>query len=151
MHQTNENLKSALTGESQANMRYIMFSEVAKREGYGELASHFRRTTEEETKHARALFEMLYPQISAKDALKMALEIETLETRRYSEYAVTAEEGRFLMHLNSRGYLMKPRNISKSALQPRKNIQKPPRKALSYCFQEYEQTRTLRKLQSRLE
>jgi rubrerythrin len=73
-------------------MRYIMFSEVAKREGYCELASHFRRTAEEETKHARALFEMLYPQISAKDALKMALEIETLETRIYSEYTVTAEK-----------------------------------------------------------
>jgi rubrerythrin len=92
MSQTNENLRSELTNESQANMRYIMFSEVAKREGYCELASRFRRTAEEETKHARALFEMLYPQIFAKDALKMALEIETLETRIYSEYTVTGEK-----------------------------------------------------------
>lgn len=91
MSVTERNLKGAFAGESQANRRYIFFGEVAQREGYHDIASLFRRTAEEETEHARAIFNMLHPQITTKDALKMALEGETLETKMYPEYAQTAE------------------------------------------------------------
>jgi rubrerythrin len=92
MNDTQNNLRSAFAGESQANRRYVFFAEVAQREGYHNITSLFRRTADEETEHARALFNMLYPQITTKDALKMALEGETLETKMYPEYAAIAEK-----------------------------------------------------------
>ena len=92
VRETEENLKTALASEAQANTRYVLFAEVAKREGYHDIASHFRRVAEEETKHARALFEMLYPQISTKDVLKMALEVEARENTLYSQFAAIADK-----------------------------------------------------------
>jgi len=39
---TNENLKEAFAGESQANRRYLAYAKKAKSEGYPEIAKLFR-------------------------------------------------------------------------------------------------------------
>ena len=49
---TEQNLKDAFAGESQANRRYLYFAKIADVEGYPEIASNFRETAEGETGHA---------------------------------------------------------------------------------------------------
>ena len=49
---TEENLKDAFAGESQANRRYLYFAQKADIEGYNDVASVFRSTAEGETGHA---------------------------------------------------------------------------------------------------
>jgi rubrerythrin len=43
---TEENLKDAFAGESQANRRYLYFAQKADIEGYNDVASVFRSTAE---------------------------------------------------------------------------------------------------------
>ena len=49
---TEENLKAAFAGESQANRRYLYFAQKADIEGYNDVATVFRSTAEGETGHA---------------------------------------------------------------------------------------------------
>ena len=49
---TENNLKDAFAGESQANRRYLYFAKMADVEGYPEIAGNFRETAEGETGHA---------------------------------------------------------------------------------------------------
>ena len=46
---TEENLKAAFAGESQANRRYLYFAQKADIEGYNDVATVFRSTAEGET------------------------------------------------------------------------------------------------------
>ncbi len=56
---TEQNLKDAFAGESQANRRYLYFAKVADVEGYPEVASNFRETAEGETGHAHGHLDFL--------------------------------------------------------------------------------------------
>jgi rubrerythrin len=56
---TQENLKYAFAGESQANRRYLYFAKVADVEGLPEVASNFRETAEGETGHAHGHLDFL--------------------------------------------------------------------------------------------
>ena len=56
---TEENLKAAFAGESQANRRYLYFAQKADVEGYNDVASVFRSTAEGETGHAHGHLEYL--------------------------------------------------------------------------------------------
>jgi rubrerythrin len=56
---TEENLKAAFAGESQANRRYLYFAKAADIEGYPEVAGLFRDTAEGETGHAHGHLEYL--------------------------------------------------------------------------------------------
>ncbi len=49
---TEENLKAAFAGESQANRRYLYFAQKADVEVYNEISAVFRSTAEGETGHA---------------------------------------------------------------------------------------------------
>ncbi len=49
---TEENLKAAFAGESQANRRYLYFAQKADVEGYNDISAVFRSTAEGETGHA---------------------------------------------------------------------------------------------------
>ncbi len=49
---TEQNLKDAFAGESQANRRYLFFAQKADVEGYNDVAAVFRSTAEGETGHA---------------------------------------------------------------------------------------------------
>ena len=57
--QTEQNLKDALAGESQANRRYLYFAAKADVEGYNDVAAVFRSTAEGETGHAHGHLEYL--------------------------------------------------------------------------------------------
>ena len=56
---TEENLKDAFAGESQANRRYLYFAAKADVEGYNDVAAVFRSTAEGETGHAHGHLEYL--------------------------------------------------------------------------------------------
>jgi len=56
---TEENLKAAFAGESQANRRYLYFAQEADVEGQNDVAVAFRSTAEGETGHAHGHLEYL--------------------------------------------------------------------------------------------
>ncbi|MCU0238018.1 MAG: rubrerythrin family protein [Pyrinomonadaceae bacterium] len=56
---TQQNLKDAFAGESQANRRYLYFAKIADVEGYPEVAGNFRDTAEGETGHAHGHMDYL--------------------------------------------------------------------------------------------
>ena len=56
---TEQNLKDAFAGESQANRRYLYFANKADVEGQNDLAALFRSTAEGETGHAHGHLEFL--------------------------------------------------------------------------------------------
>ena len=56
---TNENLKEAFAGESQANRMYLAFAKKAEEDGYPGIAKLFRATAEAETIHAHTHFRVM--------------------------------------------------------------------------------------------
>ena len=58
---TEQNLKDAFAGESQANRRYLYFANKADVEGYNDVATVFRSTAEGETGHAHGHLDYLAP------------------------------------------------------------------------------------------
>ena len=56
---TEQNLKDAFAGESQANRRYLYFAKVADIEGYPEVAGLFKDTADGETGHAHGHLDFL--------------------------------------------------------------------------------------------
>ncbi len=56
---TEENLKAAFAGESQANRRYLYFANKADIEGQNDVAALFRSTAEGETGHAHGHLDYL--------------------------------------------------------------------------------------------
>jgi rubrerythrin len=52
MAKTDENLKAAFAGESQANRRYLAFAKKAEEEGFMQVAKLFKAAAEAETVHA---------------------------------------------------------------------------------------------------
>ena len=59
MQKTIENLAKAFIGESQARNRYTLYSKVAKKEGYEQLAEIFLNTAENEREHAKWAMRMI--------------------------------------------------------------------------------------------
>ena len=102
---TENNLKEAFAGESQANRRYLYFAQKADVEGYNDVASVFRSTAEGETGHAHGHLEYLEevgdpatgkPIGETKDNLVSAVAGETHEyTDMYPGMAKTAREEGF--------------------------------------------------------
>ena len=99
---TEENLKEAFSGESQANRRYLYFANTADVEGQNDVAALFRSTAEGETGHAHGHLEFLetvgdpatgLPIGPTRDNLKAAVAGETHEyTDMYPGMAKTARE-----------------------------------------------------------
>ena len=56
---TEQNLKDAFAGESQANRRYLYFAAKADVEGYNDVAAVYRSTAEGETRHPHGHLEYL--------------------------------------------------------------------------------------------
>jgi rubrerythrin len=99
---TEENLKEAFAGESQANRRYLYFAQKADVEGYPDVAALFRSVAEGETGHAfDFLREVGDPVTGAavgptEDNLKSAIEGETYEySEMYPGFARTARDEGF--------------------------------------------------------
>jgi len=57
--QTEKNVLTAFSGESQARNRYTYFAGKAKKEGYEQIAAIFEETANQEKEHAKRLFKFL--------------------------------------------------------------------------------------------
>lgn len=95
---TEENLHSAFAGESMANRKYLYFAKVARKLGNEEVAALFEETAHQETGHAFAHLELMYPpaDLTVEKLLEIAIEGELYETNQmYPEFEKTAlAEGR---------------------------------------------------------
>ena len=102
---TEQNLKDAFSGESQANRRYLYFAQKADIEGHNDVASVFRSTAEGETGHAHGHLEFLEavgdpatgkPIGATDDNLRAAIAGETHEyTDMYPGMSKTAKDEGF--------------------------------------------------------
>jgi rubrerythrin len=57
--QTEKNLLTAFSGESQARNRYTYFASKARKEGYEQIAAIFEETASQEKEHAKRVFKFL--------------------------------------------------------------------------------------------
>jgi rubrerythrin len=80
MATTEENLKEAFAGESQANRKYLAFAKKAEQEGFTNVARLFRTAAEAETIHALAHLNNLNAVQSTAENLRSAIEGETHES-----------------------------------------------------------------------
>lgn len=93
---TEKNLMEAFSGESQARNKYTYFAEIAKREGYEQLAEIFLSTARNEQEHARLWFDSLGHIGNTAENLLAAAEGENYEwTDMYDRFAKDAEEEGF--------------------------------------------------------
>ncbi len=117
MENTIKNLAVAFTGESQARNRYAMYSKIARKEGFEQIAEIFLITAENEKEHASWLFKLINELKKKSDEnldvvkveadvpttlgntienLKAAIAGENFEhTKMYPEFADIAEKDGF--------------------------------------------------------
>ena len=93
---TEQNLRTAFSGESEARNKYTFFASVAKKEGYEQIAALFQKTADNEREHAKLWFKELNGIGDTAENLKSAAEGENYEwTDMYAGFAKTAEEEGF--------------------------------------------------------
>ena len=93
MGKTEENLKAAFAGESQARNKYSFFAKVARDEGYHYIANLFEETARNEMQHAKDEYRLLKGLEDTKTNLKEAIEGEHYEViEMYPQFAKEAEE-----------------------------------------------------------
>ncbi len=93
---TEQNLRTAFAGESQARNKYTYFASVAKKEGYEQIAEIFTKTAENEKEHAKMWFKALGELGTTAENLLHAAEGENYEwTDMYDTFAKEAEEEGF--------------------------------------------------------
>ncbi|MCE5212274.1 MAG: rubrerythrin family protein [Deltaproteobacteria bacterium] len=79
MSKSEDNLKEAFAGESQANRKYLAFAAKADQEGFAQAARLFRAAAEAETVHAHAHLRALKGIKSTRENLQEAVAGETHE------------------------------------------------------------------------
>ena len=93
MSKTEEHLKAAFAGESQARNKYTYFANVARKEGYHYVAKIFEEAADNEMQHAKDEFKLLNGIGDTSANLKAAIEGEHYETiTMYPEFAQDAQE-----------------------------------------------------------
>ena len=93
MSKTEENIKAAFAGESQARNKYTYYAEVARQEGYPYIAKIFEETAANEMEHARDHFKLLNGIGTTAENLEAAIGGEDYETiEMYPTFAKEAEE-----------------------------------------------------------
>ena len=94
---TEQNLRSAFSGESEARNKYTYFASVAKKEGFEQISAIFLDTANNEKEHAKMWFKELKALGNTSENLKAAAEGENYEwTEMYDTFAKEAEEEGFL-------------------------------------------------------
>ena len=107
--QTEKNLLTAFSGESQARNRYTYFASKAKKEGYVQISEIFTETANQEKEHAKRLFKFLEGgEVEITGAFPAGVIGTTLEnlkdsaagehyeqTEMYPEFSKTAREEGF--------------------------------------------------------
>ncbi len=93
---TEQNLRAAFSGESEARNKYTYFASVAKKEGYEQIAAIFTDTANNEKEHAKMWFKELQGIGDTAANLLSAAEGENYEwTDMYATFAKEAEEEGF--------------------------------------------------------
>ena len=93
MSKTEENLKAAFAGESQARNKYTYFAKVARKEGYHYIARIFEETADNEMRHAKDEFALLNGIGNTAANLESAMNGENYETTEmYPTFAKEAKE-----------------------------------------------------------
>ncbi|OGR24744.1 MAG: rubrerythrin [Desulfuromonadaceae bacterium GWB2_53_15] len=93
---TEQNLKDAFAGESQARNKYTYFASVAKKEGYEKIAAIFMETADNEKEHAKLHFKHLSGIGTTADNLRAAAAGELEESvDMYPRMAREAKEEGF--------------------------------------------------------
>ena len=93
---TEQNLRTAFSGESEARNKYTYFASVAKKAGYEQIAAIFQKTADNEKEHAKMWFKALGGLGDTAANLLSAAEGENYEwTDMYATFAKEAEEEGF--------------------------------------------------------
>jgi len=93
MTKSEDNLKTAFAGESQANRKYLAFAEKADKEGFPQIAKLFRAAAEAETVHAHNHLRVLGGIKSTEENVQAAIEGEHHEfTKMYPEFIEDAKQ-----------------------------------------------------------
>lgn len=91
--QTAKNLEAAFAGESMANRKYLYFAKIARKLGNEEVAALFEDVAQQETGHAFAHLQLMYPEkdLTVEKLLELARDGELYETNQmYPEFERTA-------------------------------------------------------------
>jgi rubrerythrin len=93
---TEENLKNAFAGESQAHMRYLIFADRAEEEGFPNVARLFRAIAYAELVHARNHYSALGMIRGSSENLQVAIDGEKYEVNEmypaFNAVAILQEE-----------------------------------------------------------
>ncbi len=93
---TEQNLRTAFAGESQARNKYTYFASVAKKAGYEQIAALFLKTADNEKEHAKLWFKALGELGTTEENLAAAAAGENYEwTDMYDKMAKEADEEGF--------------------------------------------------------
>ena len=93
MGKTEENLKAAFAGESQARNKYNFYAKVARKEGYHYIARIFEETADNERRHAKDEFDLLGGIGDTAANLEDAIGGEDYETKNmYPQFAEEADK-----------------------------------------------------------
>lgn len=93
MTKTEENLKSAFAGESQANRMYLAFAKKAEEEGLTQIAKLFKAAAEAETFHALNHLRVMAQVKSTIENLETAVSGETYEFKKmYPDFIAEAKK-----------------------------------------------------------
>lgn len=105
MSKSEQDLREAFAGESQANRKYLAFAKKADEEGFHQVAKLFRAAAEAETIHAHNHLRALNGIKSTKENLEEAIGGETHEFKNmYPQMIQDAKEEGVKEALQSFGY-----------------------------------------------
>ncbi len=82
MTKTDDNLKAAFAGESQANRMYLAFAKAAEQEGFPQVAKLFKAAAEAETVHAHNHLRVMGQVKTTADNLGTAISGESYEFQK---------------------------------------------------------------------
>ncbi len=93
MGKTEENLKHALSGESEARAKYMKWAGAASKEGHYAIAKVFQETAENEYEHSATIMNLLKVAGTTEQNLQTAAEGEMHEwTKMYPSFAKDARD-----------------------------------------------------------
>lgn len=138
MTKTDDNLKAAFAGESQANRMYLAFAKKADEEGFLQIAKLFRAAAEAETVHALNHLRVMGQIKSTTDNLGTAISGETYEFKKmYPEFIEDAKKDSNKQAIQSFDYANKVEQIHaalyQKALDTMKNKTQPAKADYYVC------------------
>ena len=138
MAKTDENLKAAFAGESQANRMYLAFAKKAEEEGHLQIAKLFKAAAEAETVHAHNHLRVMGQVKSTLENLGTAVSGETYEFKSmYPEFIEEAKKEGNKKAQQSFDYANKVEqihaNLYQKAIEALKNQKELPAVEMHVC------------------